>query len=311
MFFKKLLVGSKSTNDKNKEIKDQSKDESKEKSTENSSSTKNNSKFSTQGYSNYSKSKPIPFPFTEIDEAYLRIDNINLFDGHKIILERLNKIFQREVKDFKTTDFSDIYRPIEVNPKGGTNFSNKEMVALIRSTSTEVIKEIGKKILQGDFNLTTISFPIKVMLPMSVLQSIPKSFFQFPYYMHLATQTKDNLEIMKYLIISSISSLFCSNFLLKPLNPILGETYQAAFSDGSKIYMEQTSHHPPVSSFLMNGPNKNWELSGFSNYKSGAGFNSCWVQNTGKRIMKVNGLEIHFGFAKVYFIYLFFKIIFF
>jgi hypothetical protein len=303
-FLKNKLFKGKSSKDKEKskanieEIKD--KDEN---STENNLSTNNSTKFSTLGYSNYTKSKPIPFPFTEVDESYLRMDNINLFDtdGHNINLENLNKLFHKEVGGFKITDFSDVYRPIETNPKGGTNFCNKECVTLIRSVCTEVLKEIGKKILTGDFNLTTVSFPIKVMLPMTSLQSIPKSFFQFPYYMYLASQTNNEIEIMKYLIVSSISSLFCSNFILKPLNPILGETYQAAFSDGSKVYMEQALHHPPVSRFLMYGPNKSWELSGFSNYKAGAGFNSGFVLNTGKRVMKVNGLEIHFGFAKVLF----------
>jgi hypothetical protein len=307
MFLLKKLTGKK-PKDKNKGNIEEIKDEN---SSQNNSSTINSSKFSTLGYSNYSKSKPMPFAFSEVDEAYLRIENINLFDGHDIILERLTKLFQREVEEFKITDFNDIYRPIEVNPKGGTNCINNEIVTLIRSTSTEVIKEIGKKILSGEFNLTTISFPIKVMLPITILQSITKSFFQFPYYMYLASQTKNELEIMKYLITSSISSLHCSNFLLKPLNPILGETYQAAYSDGSKIYMEQTAHHPPVSSFLMCGPNKNWEFSGFCNYKSGAGFNSCWVQNTGKRVMKINGMEIDFGFAKVLFYLFSFKKLFF
>ena len=35
----------------------------------------------------------------------------------------------------------------------------------------------------------------------------------------------------------------------KPFNPILGETYQSRFNDGTKCFLEQTSHHPPVSHF--------------------------------------------------------------
>jgi hypothetical protein len=33
-----------------------------------------------------------------------------------------------------------------------------------------MIKEIGKKIIGGDFNLTTVSFPIKAMIPKSALE---------------------------------------------------------------------------------------------------------------------------------------------
>lgn len=42
----------------------------------------------------------------------------------------------------------------------------------------------------------------------------------------------------------------------KPFNPILGETWQAVLSDGTSMFMEQISHHPPVSAFHMEGPGK-------------------------------------------------------
>ena len=36
---------------------------------------------------------------------------------------------------------------------------------------------------------------------------------------------------------------------LKPFNPILGETYQGQYSSGLRVFAEQISHHPPVSSW--------------------------------------------------------------
>jgi hypothetical protein len=47
----------------------------------------------------------------------------------------------------------------------------------------------------------------------------------------------------------------------------LGETLQAEYNDGSKVYVEQTSHHPPVSSFLLYGPNENYVYSGYYLYE--------------------------------------------
>ncbi len=38
--------------------------------------------------------------------------------------------------------------------------------------------------------------------------------------------------------------------MLKPFNPILGETFQATIGDFN-LNMEQISHHPPVSSFMI------------------------------------------------------------
>ena len=41
----------------------------------------------------------------------------------------------------------------------------------------------------------------------------------------------------------------------KPFNPILGETWQAILpQDGTQLFVEQISHHPPVSAFQMQGP---------------------------------------------------------
>ena len=50
----------------------------------------------------------------------------------------------------------------------------------------------------------------------------------------------------------------------KPLNPVLGETYQAKSPDGGMVYMEQTCHHPPISHFLAEGPEGRYRVSGYS-----------------------------------------------
>ena len=38
-----------------------------------------------------------------------------------------------------------------------------------------------------------------------------------------------------------------------------GETLQVDFSDGSKGYLEQTCHHPPITSFKLDGPQSQYE----------------------------------------------------
>jgi hypothetical protein len=50
----------------------------------------------------------------------------------------------------------------------------------------------------------------------------------------------------------------------KPFNPILGETWQATLSDGTAVFMEQVSHHPPVAAFQLVGPGDVYTLSGIS-----------------------------------------------
>lgn len=60
----------------------------------------------------------------------------------------------------------------------------------------------------------------------------------------------------------------------KPLNPGLGETYEGVLPGGSCVFCEQVSsrgrpsftpqvsHHPPVSSFLVEDKNGKWKLFG-------------------------------------------------
>jgi hypothetical protein len=266
----------------------------------NNSSTNNK----TSG-SDTSKCQSIACPLVEIKESTLRVEQLSLFDGKTLLEDKLIALFAEEVKEFKKKDFKDIYRPKEANSHGGIDFLNKEITSMIRSSGTEIIKQVGKKIISGDFNLTTISFPIKVMVPYTMLQMIARSLFQLPYYMHLA-KGQDVVERLKLTITATISPFSSSSFFLKPMNPVLGETYEAIFSDGSKAYLEQTSHHPPVSSYEIYGPNNSYYFSGFSKFSSSAGLNSLGISNKGKKYIKFpDGVRFDFNFFNVSYISLY------
>jgi hypothetical protein len=49
------------------------------------------------------------------------------------------------------------------------------------------------------------------------------------------------------------------------------------YSDGSKVYVEQTSHHPPVSYLLYDGPREAYRVYGPVVYSASAGLNSVTV----------------------------------
>lgn len=52
----------------------------------------------------------------------------------------------------------------------------------------------------------------------------------------------------------------------KPFNPILGETFQGYWPDGTKIYIEHISHHPPISYFLVEHPDGLYKFEGSYEY---------------------------------------------
>lgn len=68
---------------------------------------------------------------------------------------------------------------------------------------------------------------------------------------------------------------------MKPFNPLLGETYQASFTDGTRIYCEHTSHHPPIANFLMEDPDNLYKFWGFYEFKAKISGNNLLMRNEG------------------------------
>lgn len=251
---------------------------------------------------NERESLAIPASYKEITEESLRTEQISLFDGNRLLIEKFYELFKERIKEIEFTDFTDESRPNVANKNGGVDYHNKAATSQIRSIATDFVKQIGKKLLTGDFNMTNISFPIKVMAPKTFLQATALSFFQFPFYMHLAAKA-DPVEKMKYVIVAVFAAFHCSCHFLKPMNPILGETYKCCYDDGSLLYLEQTSHHPPVTNFEVYGPNRNYYMYGTTAYRTSVGLNlTLSVYNKGKRtICFPDGTKIAFDYCKVSF----------
>jgi hypothetical protein len=91
----------------------------------------------------------------------------------------------------------------------------------------------------------------------------------------------------------SVSWLVYGHMFCKPLNPILGETHQSHGVDGSKCYYEQTSHHPPRTHYLIEGPEGRWTLDGYTEMEIYGGVTSSTANCLGfKRVRFPDGSEI-------------------
>lgn len=75
--------------------------------------------------------------------------------------------------------------------------TDSELTSRLRSAGKEILKCVGKKILSGKFNLTTISFPIKCMCPKSMLECMSTISGVNPFYMNAAAMATDPVERMK------------------------------------------------------------------------------------------------------------------
>ena len=72
----------------------------------------------------------------------------------------------------------------------------------------------------------------------SILELISTMGMHAPIYLNAAALATDPVERMKYVMVTSLSFVYPCHTFEKPLNPILGETHQAYFDDGSYVYME-------------------------------------------------------------------------
>jgi len=157
---------------------------------------------------------------------------------------------------------------------------------------------VGEKIMQGDFNLTRISFPIQCMSHKSALETMSMVQTTMPVYLNYASSIDDPVERMKLVIAQSMSFVMYEKFFDKPLNPILGETYEAVGQDGARVMCEQTSHHPPISHFIVEGPQGNYKMSGYLEYEVSTGIRSASVTCKGHKLVTFkDGQQIKYGQA--------------
>jgi len=165
----------------------------------------------------------------------------------------------------------------------------------VRVIAKDIVISLGKRILTGNFNLTTVSFPIKAMVPKSYLENIALGTVYYPLYLNLAAQSKDPLQRLKYYIVGSFCYYYLTNSFAKPLNPIIGETMHGHYNDGTNVFLEQTSHHPPISYIQVYGHNNSYKCYGHSIFSASAGLNSLTLVVKGwrKAIFKNPDQEIH------------------
>lgn len=94
-----------------------------------------------------------------------------------------------------------------------------------------------------------------------------------------------------------VSSIYMCCDQKKPFNPLLGETAQAIFPDGTRIYCEHTSHHPPITNFCLEDKDGLYTMNGHFEQYGKMGTNSFTSSLRGPcHLTFKDGHHIVFGF---------------
>lgn len=130
-----------------------------------------------------------------------------------------------------------------------------------------------------------MSAPALIHSPMTYLECAAMDMRNSARFLTKAAETNDPILRLKLITCMYIGGQHISPEICQmraPLNPILGETLQLELEDGkTKFYAEQTSHHPPITNFYLEGPG--YRFSGYAEYKAWlSGLNSIGGTRVGK-----------------------------
>eukprot|EP01017_Pseudomicrothorax_dubius_P010057 TRINITY_DN1353_c0_g2_i6.p1 TRINITY_DN1353_c0_g2~~TRINITY_DN1353_c0_g2_i6.p1 ORF type:complete len:330 (-),score=24.72 TRINITY_DN1353_c0_g2_i6:99-1088(-) len=164
---------------------------------------------------------------------------------------------------------------------------------------------MGRKIMEGTvLDAMKISRPAKITNYISYLESISNDLIFCSPYLNAAAKTSDPVERLKYVVsfvIGSLHKTIIHCMAKAPANPILGETFQAHKADGTSLYMEQISHHPPVSIYSIYGPDGLYVAHGCGEPSMGVGLNTVNGYRQGlTRIRFKDGGEVSFTNAYMF-----------
>ncbi|KAF4321723.1 hypothetical protein BBO99_00004288 [Phytophthora kernoviae] len=140
------------------------------------------------------------------------------------------------------------------NKRGGLQFQDRETLKRQQGVFKEVMMQVGSQILSGKLSVRA-SLPIHIFEPKSLLERVANGWNYAPTVLKKAALSRaDPVERMKFVMAFVAGGLHFCVGQMKPFNPILGETYQATYPDGTQIFMEHISHHPVKSVFTVTGP---------------------------------------------------------
>ena len=174
----------------------------------------------------------------------------------RLTMEQLTYIFDKDyLKDYLIKDYQGVY------------CLNQEVIDKQSGIIKEVITQLTKCLWSG--TAMSLSLPIRIFEPRSMLERYTDWFAFAPDLLTKAGECTDKIEAFKYVVVFSLSALFRSSEQLKPLNPMLGETYECEWKDGTKCYVEHTNHTPPISHFYIKSAKNLFTISGYIQMEMG------------------------------------------
>ncbi|TMW56818.1 hypothetical protein Poli38472_006828 [Pythium oligandrum] len=147
---------------------------------------------------------------------------------------------------------SDYYKGMDRLSAGGLKLTDKEVAKKQAGVLKDVLKSASATLLEGK-GMVSLSLPVRIFEPRTNLERVIDLFLYGPTLLNVAADQTDPVERFKYVMAYAVAGLHHGVGQMKPFNPILGETYQTSLNDGTEVFCEHTSHHPPITNFELLG----------------------------------------------------------
>ena len=153
-----------------------------------------------------------------------------------------------------------------------------------KRTMSFLIKKIGKNMLKGQ-SVMNISLPVYIFDKRTMLQVFAYELKEAPYLLAKAFYIKNDIQKLKQMTVFFLSQIVLSPILVKPFNPIIGETYQAKIGN-LNIYLEQTVHKPPTANFYCFDDDGLYKIYGYLAVTAHAGVNCFTSKKLGNVVIE-------------------------
>lgn len=186
---------------------------------------------------------------------------------------------------------------------GGYHFVSEDEVRRIREQRKAIwsfLKQLGTRLWREGVNLTRVSLPVVLFEPRSFLQRLCDNWAEVGLLHQAAEKVKPNgnesktsgpaerLALVAGFLVSGLKTQLSFD---KPFNPILGETFQGEFDDGTTVSVEQISHHPPVSAWWVEDPSRTFVFTGSGAWSATTSANSIRGRQSGTNSIRFTADE--------------------
>ena len=133
-------------------------------------------------------------------------------------------------------EYETLYNGFEITKTGEFKLVDEDKIRRYKGLISEMIKKITQSVADGR-GMVGVSLPVRIFEPRSTIERITDLWGYLNNYVSRCipspTSLNDRIFNLKQVMAFAFSGISLSINILKPFNPLLGETYQGKFKDGS------------------------------------------------------------------------------